>query len=427
MLKLLGLISSLLFSAGGIAAGQTIDELAWTELGDQGIIIARYLTTQSACPPIIVDGKRETMALRAAPSKEFPVTVCEKRLADTTQNAQINQQGLALPKANPKRIVVIGDTGCRLKYLHTQACNNPEQWPFARIIQQAAGFKPDLVIHVGDYFYRETPCVANKGCAHSVYGDNWQSWREDFFKPAKPLLTRAPWVVARGNHEDCKRGGDGWFRFLDVFHYKRDCHDHTAPYIVPLGAQQLMVMDTSAANDASISKPQVEYFKQDFALLARQTKPTWLISHKPIWTAKILDLRNIKHKQAYLNSLQQASANKFNPNVQLILSGHIHTFQTLNFAGRPAQIIVGNSGTRLEGVYTQPDLAGLKFTNATVKSGINIPEFGYLALEQTEQGWKGQMRDMNGKLLASCQLKQQRFICQHQTPGVSAKVDRVSE
>ena len=34
--------------------------------------------------------------------------------------------------------------------------------------------------------------------------------RAEFFDPARPLIARAPWVFARGNHEDCQRGGYGW-------------------------------------------------------------------------------------------------------------------------------------------------------------------------------------------------------------------------
>ena len=33
---------------------------------------------------------------------------------------------------------------------------------------------------------------------------------------AAPLLAVAPWIVTRGNHEECARAGQGWSRFLDV-------------------------------------------------------------------------------------------------------------------------------------------------------------------------------------------------------------------
>ncbi len=46
--------------------------------------------------------------------------------------------------------------------------------------------------------------------------DAWEAWWLDFFQPAGDLLTAAPWVFARGNHELCSHAGPGWFYFLDA-------------------------------------------------------------------------------------------------------------------------------------------------------------------------------------------------------------------
>jgi hypothetical protein len=54
-----------------------------------------------------------------------------------------------------------------------------------------------------------------KGCKGSPYGDNWDTWKADFFKPAAPLLAVAPWIATRGNHEICARAGLGFMLFLD--------------------------------------------------------------------------------------------------------------------------------------------------------------------------------------------------------------------
>lgn len=37
--------------------------------------------------------------------------------------------------------------------------------------------------------------------------DAWEAWWLDFFQPAGELLTAAPWVFARGNHELCSHAG----------------------------------------------------------------------------------------------------------------------------------------------------------------------------------------------------------------------------
>ena len=85
-----------------------------------------------------------------------------------------------------KRIVVIGDTGCRLKGTFVQDCNDPVKWPFATVARLAAARHPDLVIHVGDYHYRETPCPADRaGCAGSPYGDNWAVWQKRLLRSGR--------------------------------------------------------------------------------------------------------------------------------------------------------------------------------------------------------------------------------------------------
>ena len=104
---------------------------------------------------------------------------------------------LPLPVSDPQRIVVFGDTGCRIKGKSLQDCSDPAKWPFARIAAEAARLKPDLVIHVGDYLYRESACPPDfAGCTGTPFGDNWPTWDADFFAPAKPLLVVAPWVMS---------------------------------------------------------------------------------------------------------------------------------------------------------------------------------------------------------------------------------------
>src|SRR6185437_1484692 len=66
------------------------------------------------------------------------------------------------------------------------------------------------------------------GCAGSPWGFGWDTWQADFFGPAKPLLAAAPWIVNRGNHEQCVLSGQGWYRFLDTNGYDsvpgQDCN-----------------------------------------------------------------------------------------------------------------------------------------------------------------------------------------------------------
>ncbi|HZZ86983.1 MAG TPA: hypothetical protein VFE13_01490, partial [Caulobacteraceae bacterium] len=160
---------------------------AWVQITALGAE-ARLVTATQVCPAISLDGKATQMALRAGPSADFPLRVCQALLPKGIRSASVRGMPLPIPAAEPKRIVIFGDTGCRLKGAEIQDCDKPADWPFAEVVRLAAAHRPDLVIHVGDYYYRESPCPAGRiGCAGTPWGDNWASWDADFFAPAAPL------------------------------------------------------------------------------------------------------------------------------------------------------------------------------------------------------------------------------------------------
>jgi hypothetical protein len=174
----------------------------WLEFGPDGRLIARVIV-DGDCPALAVDGFDVPMSRRAPASGAFPVVTCEATVPFGTETASILDQDLPLPGGPIRRIAVIGDTGCRLndwekKY---QACNDPDAWPFAQVARAVADWNPDLIVHVGDYLYRESPCPEGMaGCEGNPYGDNWATWDADFFTPAASVLGAAPWVFMRGNH-----------------------------------------------------------------------------------------------------------------------------------------------------------------------------------------------------------------------------------
>ncbi|HEU0095319.1 MAG TPA: metallophosphoesterase, partial [Rhizomicrobium sp.] len=201
-------LASLLLILTTIAAQA---DSAWVQAVDKGFE-ARAVTSAASCPVLHTDKGDAAMTARAAADANFPLT-CAAPLPMGTAAASIGGMAVPVPVANPTRILVLGDTGCRIKGAALQACNDPAQWPFPQVAAAAARLKPDLVVHVGDYLYRESACPpGNAGCAGSPWGDNWTTWKADFFDPAAPLLNAAPIVLARGNHEDCTRAGAGWER-----------------------------------------------------------------------------------------------------------------------------------------------------------------------------------------------------------------------
>jgi hypothetical protein len=242
---------------------------AYVVLGPQGPVARALLADATVCPAVTIDGAQQPMNVRAMPDAAFPVLVRELPIPSGATSASIESSPLPLPKTTLKSIAVFGDTGCRLKAKKTsskvqapeddddsgkfQDCNNPSLWPFAQLAASVAAAKPDLVIHVGDYLYRESACPPrDQGCKDSPHRDDWPTWQADFFAPAAPALRAAPWIVVRGNHEICKRAGAGYFRLLDPAPAQTPppCVDLIGQFTVTVADQSFIVMDTSNAADA---------------------------------------------------------------------------------------------------------------------------------------------------------------------------------
>ena len=137
------------------------------------------VVTSAACPVAKADGKPLLLAVREAASTNFPVTTCQAAIPTGIRHIQVGGFTLDAAPAHLQRIVILGDTGCRLKGPLVQDCNDLRRWPFPLVAARAAAKHPDLVVHVGDYYYRESPCpAAAPGCADSPHGDSWASWNE---------------------------------------------------------------------------------------------------------------------------------------------------------------------------------------------------------------------------------------------------------
>jgi hypothetical protein len=90
-----------------------------------------------------------------------------------------------------------------------------------------AGFNPDLVLHIGDYHYRENACPPDiAGCQGSPWGYGWDTWQADLFRPPRRCWPRRRgwWCAATTRNA---RAGQGWSRFLDPrpFDATRSCDD----------------------------------------------------------------------------------------------------------------------------------------------------------------------------------------------------------
>jgi hypothetical protein len=429
---------------------------AFVVLGEGGRRIARVITGDVVCPSATVDGVARDMQLRAAPQilplrptrsdpadskpSAFPVRVCEMTLPAAAFRASVGGHTLAVPSHDPKRIVIIGDSGCRIKRSDGtfQACNDSGAWPFAQVAAAAAAMKPDLVIHVGDYQYRENACPAgNAGCAGSPWGYGWDTWDADFFAPAQSLLAAAPWVFVRGNHESCNRAGQGWWRLLDPrpLSPMRDCNDpandergdYSEPYTVPLSSDtQLIVFDSSRVGTDRLAPtdPMYLHYEPQFrrALdLSVGVAHNLFVDHHPILgfaTDPTHPPDGVYPGNESLQSVLAAIGGQrlFPPNIDVLLSGHDHLFEVVSFeSAHPVQLISGNGGAwadaPLPGSLTR---GAAPAPGAIVDTIVSTNRYGFTIFEPaatTDGVWRVQARDRRGRLLTTCMLSGRQMRC----------------
>ena len=369
------------------------------ESGTPGGRLVRAIGPQGgSCPTIAQGGDSFQMTERAPPVRAaFPILLCEFVLIENSE-ARIGAVVIPPRADEPNDIVVLGDTGCRMVYWQIQPCRDPADWPFAKVAASASRevvTGRSFVLHVGDFHYRENPCIdSSTECGTSPYGDNWATWREEFFEPAKPLLLAAPWVILRGNHEDCARAGAGWiflFALPGQYDDRAACDGKGPMYQVNIGNTNeqparpriLVVMDTSDERNGYKFRDNCEQYRKQLDELKaeqpdRSTREVWLAMHQPLWGRSMNgeqqessnglnkldksqdheDMKPIDCVNGKLNSALPVIREKFEMAkdkkiARLVFAGDNHAFQFFwptepDRPASPIQIIAGNGGTKLD-------------------------------------------------------------------------------
>ncbi|WP_028310269.1 metallophosphoesterase family protein [Derxia gummosa] len=425
---------------------------AWVEMGPDNAILVRAASSHpSQCPLVEIDGQGRRMSLRAAagtpaqrttasPAEDakasvFPVSSCEITAPAGTTRLSIGGHALPVPKANPQRVVILADTGCRMKKADNawQACSDASAWPFETIAKAAAALKPDLVLHIGDYHYRENACPPDvAGCQGSPWGYGWDTWEADLFKPAAKLLAAAPWVMVRGNHEECARGGQGWQRFLDTsaFSAARSCDDpandgianYTDPYAVSIGGDtQVIVFDSAKTGKTALRSTDAQFityqaqFRKAADLAARPGVNSLWANHHPILAfAPIAGAAPAGGNAALLSVGDATYPTAYYPaGIKLAIHGHVHDFQAINFSSNhPAAIVSGNGGDNLDVNLPDPFPANTNPAPGAVVDAIShTSTFGFLVMDRSGSNWVYKAMTKDGKLLATCTQSGQRLLC----------------
>ncbi|MEO5361512.1 MAG: metallophosphoesterase [Nitrospirota bacterium] len=387
----------------------------WVELGPNGSITARAVTKGSVCPDAVIDSKPVPMRIRAVKEKgEWEVTVCETDIPAEAKTVSIESTPLPLLKKSPSRVLVIGDTGCRISDDELQACNNSSAWVFPYIAESAVRYNPDLIIHMGDYTYRDSLCpYESDGCRRSPYGDNWDTWEADLLLPARNLLPAAPWIFLRGDRENCALNPMGWFRLLDPFPSSEKCENFSEPYNIVLGTLTLSVLDSTSANDDTYSKVKSSRYASYLKTYENtDSKHRWFLTHRPIWA--VTEDPNIENKtEDNLITLNHTLQTAFRSvewsallsKYEMVVSGHLHVFDMFSYnePGIPPQFVIGNSGTLLYPAISA-NLQGYKVGLKTLKNVKSVSTFGFATIEPEGDSWSVTLRDKNGKPITSCNV-----------------------
>ena len=448
--------------------------LQWVVLGPGGESVVRAVVEEpeARCPVATVDGEARRLELRYPGGPGFPITVCELRLPPSVRAASLRDLPLPLPKTNPTKIVAFGDTGCRVKKddagaLEIQNCENlagqkeTDRWPFKQIAEAAAAQSPDLVIHLGDFVYRKAACPAGEPRCSGVTasGTSWDTLKAELFTPAASLFAKAPWVVPRGNHETCdaarpreSQGGAAFFLLLDphplearlelakldpylsalqpdaVEETTPACKENYEPYVVSAGpALDLWLLDSNQPDDLNLDEDLAELYSLHLKRMQVETTASgkdraWLLTHRPLYAAypgsrTKIGKRKAKTQVKELNvNLQRAFELAGRPpEVDLVLSGHLHAFQSITFeSGKlPAQLVAGTGGTALDLHFNAvPELRTLDKRPYSVAGqpakkekvrGLTEVAFGFVLLERSgAESWKASLVDPTGKQLIGC-------------------------
>ena len=306
-------------------------------------------------------------------------------------------------------MVVVGDTGCRMLKGWFQDCYNANGfgptngWPLPTVMRNIANQlkgnakQPDsAILQMGDYHYREYQCGNTAYCGGSPWSDGgapvngtptgkfWESWRDDWLNPAKPALLSAPWVMVRGNHENCSRAWRGYQLFMSqepVGGATDLCPEMEPSYSVELQTAQtgqinLAVLDTANDNQPMFNTarcaPWMNEVQARIAQAAADPAGNWLTLHHPVFkwlsdngppavtpassacsaTSAYLQARG------YVRQVIDSQVQTGDAAPGMIFSGHSHMWQwnKPTEAEMPYQMVVGHGGTALDRLSSYPDL-----------------------------------------------------------------------
>lgn len=433
-------------------------------------VVARALTrAEDECPSVSGYGANGFVEIAMTPRLPGPnaapafsqIVACSASLPLGLRSASIN--GKSIPAAMPSsvdKIAMFADSGCRMDQYRIQDCNNANKWPLAQIAGRIAAQKPDLIIDPGDYVYREIRCPEKfvNECGGTIgpmdgfpFSETDLGWVQEFFDPAAALFPVAPIAFLRGNHEDCGRGGNGWFLYLDPFPGSETTCD---PYITDEGLEatvpqttpawsfdavisdgrmlRLAMVDSAYGSDRSLTswvdQQRVIYQQADALTRPNPSVESWLVTHRPIFAiiSSTLLPKDDPLADKWTSDGQMVASYGLLGNYDMILASHNHYAQVTQIPGQPAATILGNGGALLEPAtgYEVPSYGPLaRGDGAPLVPGLapypnasfqwtNV-QYGYAIASpnQSRGSWTISHFNFDGERSATCALSQRTISC----------------
>jgi len=372
------------------------------------------------------------------------IRACQANLPSGVASATVGKTSLPanLP-AKIGKIAILGDTGCRIKGSAVQDCASTVAWPLAQVSRSIANNKPDVTLFVGDFHYRESSCPSDLsgqcgGSPEPISGlpfkDTSYSWLADTFLPMASLLSAAPILAGRGNHEACDRGGNGYSLLFEIRANAAACaptasgdapktidptwavdlpitSSRTLRTVVLDSATQPSSGDSELTSWAAVQRP---FYRAAQTLSAKKSgRESWLLEHRPLFGIEAVAAGT---PSSWESVDQTAAADGLTGNFNLLITGHAHLAEVAQIPGQPAQMIFGNGGTKLdEGEIKLPSQGPLRdssgqplsplypaYPNATYLWGKL--KFGYaIATPLTGAGqWRFSLNDASGRRYETC-------------------------
>jgi hypothetical protein len=403
------------------------------------------------------------MDVRALPASTSPafdsIIVCSRAIPAMATTATIG--GRLIPAYMPTtidRLALLGDSGCRIASWQVQDCAAPDAWPLARISQSIADEHPDAVVFNGDFFYREATCpaTAQTQCGSSPppigglpFNDSAYGWIADALLPMAPVLSVAPLIVTRGNHEACNRGGNGYFLLFDPrVATAATCAPTTGASglvaadtvptptyaidlrVSPTRTLRLAIVDSAGGSDtkadafAGIQRP--AYVAAADLTAPLRGRESWLVTHRPLYAFVTTTFAQPGVPFNPWSSADQTAASfGLLDTYELVFSSHLHLAEAVQIPGSPGQLVLGNGGTLLDPAIGYP----LPTSGPVGATGQQYPpptsawvsaRFGYAMAHPGAQpgSWRMQVKDPAGSTFATCGISDRRIHC------VDATVDR---